>query len=589
MKNKALILSVLLIFCFMITAVSAANETDIISDKSDVTVQKSLSDETVGQNPEAVKTTITTNNTNIVKGEKFSVRLSDVNSSSPVKNQIVTFTFNGKTTNITTDNNGIAKLKINVTPGTYTVKYSFSANDGYLGCSNLTDIFVIPTSNSTIKASSYTAYVGVVNKYTVTLSAGSTPLSGRVIVFKINDKTYRKTTDAEGKASININEPKGVYTLSYSYEGEDNINPASGSVKITVKQGMPVKISRNNYLVYLNKKAGYFKVILTDARGSPLKSKKIVFKVKGKKYTTKTDSAGVCKLKIKLKTGNYKVKAYFAKTSVYNKYSKTFTIKVKTKHAYDNGMWLFGRDMKSVNFLNLQKNGFKHIFLNFKAVELYGKAGVEQWVKTAKSYGLNVHIWMQVFYNGGWQNPLKNGKINYNFINSKVAEAKSYAKINGISGVHFDYIRFPGNANHYKNSVKAVNTFVKQASNAVHGVNKKLIVSAAVMPEPSSMKKYYAQDIKTMGKYLDVIVPMAYKGNYHGGHAWIKYVTKTLKKQSSKAKIWTGLQTYKSDSSLKPLSAKELKGDAATAVNAGASGIILFRFGLFNYINFNEV
>ena len=92
-----------------------------------------------------------------------------------------------------------------------------------------------------------------------------------------------------------------------------------------------------------------------------------------------------------------------------------------------------------------------------------------------------------------------------------------------------------------------------------------------------------------MGKYLDVIVPMAYKGNYHAGANWIKYITQTFKKQSSKAKIWTGLQAYRSDSQVTKIPAKELLSDANAAVYGGADGIILFRFGLFNYINFNEV
>jgi len=134
-----------------------------------------------------------------------------------------------------------------------------------------------------------------------------------------------------------------------------------------------------------------------------------------------------------------------------------------------------------------------------------------------------------------------------------------------------------------------VNKFVKKASSAVHKINKKIIVSAAVMPEPSSMKKYYGQDIPTMGKYLDVIVPMVYKGNYHAGKKWIKWVTKTFAKQSKKAKIWTGLQSYKSDSKQAKLSAKELMGDADAAALGGAYGVILFRYGLFNYINFNDV
>ena len=185
--------------------------------------------------------------------------------------------------------------------------------------------------------------------------------------------------------------------------------------------------------------------------------------------------------------------------------------------------------------------------------------------------------------------PNQEGKINYKIINERVKEAKKLAKVKGVSGVHFDYVRYPGNAYKYDGAVKAVNTFIKKATKAVHKVNKKIILSAAVMPEPSSMKKYYAQDIQTMGKYLDAILPMVYKGNYHAGHSWIKWVTKTFSKQSKKAKIWTGLQTYKSDASLKKLPAKELMGDADAAALGGAYGVILFRYGLFNYINFNEV
>ena len=197
---------------------------------------------------------------------------------------------------------------------------------------------------------------------------------------------------------------------------------------------------------------------------------------------------------------------------------------------------------------------------------------------------------MQVFYGeGGWQNPAAGGGIDYGMINEKVREAKSYAKIKGIAGVHFDYVRYPGNAHNYGNSVNAVNTFIKKATSEIHKVNKKLIVSAAVMPEPSGMEYYYAQDISTMGKYLDAIIPMVYKGNYNAGTAWIKWVTQTFEKQSSKAKIWTGLQSYGSDENPSKLSSSELMGDARAAMAGGADGIILFRFGLFNNINFKEM
>ena len=599
-KNKALILSIALVLFFVMGAAGAVNQTDVdVAQQADAQDAVALNSEADGQVSEAnhspeiedspqVQTTIKSDDKNIVKGHEFSVTLSD-NNSSPIANKSVAFTFNKVVSNATTDENGVAKLKINSNPGEYTVKYSFSG-EGYVDCENSTRIQVIASSVSKIKAPSYTAYIGVTNTYTVTLTAGDTPLANRPVTFKLNGKTYSKKTNSKGQASININLAKGSYTLSYSYNGEQNINPVSGTSKITVKKGMPTKMVRADSEIYRNKKTSYFKIKLTDSRGTPLKSKKVILTLKGKKYTKKTNANGIASLKIKLKIGKYNIKASFSKTNVYNKASKTFKITVKPVVPTNNGMWLFGRDMKSVNLKTLQNNGFKHVFLNFKAVELYGKSGVEEWVKTAKSYGVKVHLWMQVFYGAGnWQNPVKNGKINYDLINSKVDEAKGYAKIKGIAGVHFDYVRYPGNAHNYPNSVKAINTFIKKATNAVHSINKKLIVSAAVMPEPSGMKYYYGQDIKTMGKYLDAILPMVYKGNYHAGTKWIKSVTKTFEKQSKKAKIWTGLQTYRSDASLKKIPAKELMGDVRAAVNGGANGVILFRYGLYSNINFKAI
>ena len=599
-KNKALILSIALVLFFVMGAAGAVNQTDVdVAQQADAQDAVALNSEADGQVSEAnhspeiedspqVQTTIKSDDKNIVKGHEFSVTLSD-NNSSPIANKSVAFTFNKVVSNATTDENGVAKLKINSNPGEYTVKYSFSG-EGYVDCENSTRIQVIASSVSKIKAPSYTAYIGVTNTYTVTLTAGDTPLANRPVTFKLNGKTYSKKTNSKGQASININLAKGSYTLSYSYKGEQNINPVSGTSKITVKKGMPTKMVRADSEIYRNKKTSYFKIKLTDSRGTPLKSKKVILTLKGKKYTKKTNANGIASLKIKLKIGKYNIKASFSKTNVYNKASKTFKITVKPVVPTNNGMWLFGRDMKSVNLKTLQNNGFKHVFLNFKAVELYGKSGVEEWVKTAKSYGVKVHLWMQVFYGAGnWQNPVKNGKINYDLINSKVDEAKGYAKIKGIAGVHFDYVRYPGNAHNYPNSVKAINTFIKKATNAVHSINKKLIVSAAVMPEPSGMKYYYGQDIKTMGKYLDAILPMVYKGNYHAGTKWIKSVTKTFEKQSKKAKIWTGLQTYRSDASLKKIPAKELMGDVRAAVNGGANGVILFRYGLYSNINFKAI
>jgi Zn/Cd-binding protein ZinT len=159
----------------MIGAVSAENETDIVNAQdmdSQEPVLEESSQQTIAENSSAIQTTIKSEDTNIVKGNDFSVKLTD-NNGTAIANKTIKFTVNKDTSNATTDNDGVAKLKITLNPGTYTVKYSFS-DDDYVGCENQTSIFVITTSDSKIKASSYTAYVGVKNTYSVTLTAGST-------------------------------------------------------------------------------------------------------------------------------------------------------------------------------------------------------------------------------------------------------------------------------------------------------------------------------------------------------------------------------------------------------------------------------
>ena len=368
-----------------------------------------------------------------------------------------------------------------------------------------------------------------------------------------------------------------------------NSSKFTGYSKIIVKKTSPITINKVSSNIFRNKETSYFQVKIKDIRSNPIKNAKIIFKINKKNYIKKTNSNGIVTVKFKLKTGDYLFKVTFPKTITFKKKTQSYAIKVKPKQARNNGFWLRATDMFDVNFKTLQKYGTKHIFLNAKAIESYGKKTVEKFIKQAKSYKIKVHIWMQVFYYGKWLNPVKNSKINYDLISSKINLAKSYAKLKDVGGIHFDYLRYPGTAYLYKNSVNAINYFTKNAVKSIHKINKKIIVSAAIMPEPSSMKKYYGQDIQALGKYLDAIVPMVYKGNYNAGQSWIKFVTKTFVSQSKHAKIWVGLQCYKSENTIKKLSASELMSDSDVAALAGASGVILFRFGLFNYINFNDV
>ena len=524
----------------------------------------------------------------IIKGNYFQVKLSDENGTGIAKKK-VSIVFNGKTYDRTTNANGIASLKITAAKKYYTVKYSFKG-DGYTSASGSASLLVLTKNQSALKASNYVAYKGFSNPYTVTLSADGIKLKNKQVRFNIKGKNYYRTTNSKGQATLNIGCSIGTYTIKYYFSGEKNIKASSGKSKITVKK-MTTKISKANSVKYYHKTTAPFKVKVVDARGNPVVGN-VTFSVNKKKYTRNTNSKGIATLNLKLSQGSYKLTYTFAKTSLYEKSSKSLTLNVKTlSKCVNNGYWLFGYNMKNVDLDKLAKTSTKHIFLNFAALEKHGKSAVETFIADAKKKGISVHIWMQVFYTGGkWISATNgDGSYKYSFFNSKIKEAKEYANLKGVAGVHLDYLRFPGTAYKHANGAEAINYFTKKLCDAVHKINSKLIVSAAVMPETDSNKYYYGQDIPTLSKYLDVIIPMIYKGNYASGTSWIQSTTDKFVKMSNGAQIWAGIQSYRSDDDVTSLSSSELLKDYKSAANGGATGVVSFRWEISKLIDFDLI
>ena len=325
--------------------------------------------------------------------------------------------------------------------------------------------------------------------------------------------------------------------------------------------------------------------------GNPIKNQWVTFRVAGKTLSALTNKNGIAKVYLNLKKGTHKVKYSFKRTAPYLSSSGSFKIKVRAKMAKGNGYWLWSAHMKKVNLKKLAKRGTKHIFLHVQSIALHGKSAVVSFIKKAHRYKMKVHLWMQICYSGGkWVRPInKDNTIKYSFLNKKIKQAKKYAKIKGVDGIHFDYMRFGGTAHLYKNPNRAMNYFAKKASIQIHKVKSNCIVSGALMPEPSMMTYYYGQDVSTMSKYMDAFLPMVYKGNYHQTTKWIKSVTKKFVSQSNGAQIWTGLQSYHSDNNAKKLTQKALLKDARAAKEGGAKGVVLFRIGISCNFNFNKV
>lgn len=446
-------------------------------------------------------------------------------------------------------------------------------------------------ATSQITASNVKGYESFKTTVGIKLTANGTALASKPISILLDGVTYNKNTDKNGEVKLAVSLKKGEYNTVITYLGDNSTTNATKTCKISISS--PSKTTLTVGDKYINYRQGskclfYVKLL---SNGKAVKNQLVTFKIGSKTYTAYTDKNGVAKIYVNLKKGKHTVKYYFTKNAPYLSSSGSYKINVKAKMAQGDGYWLWSSHMKKVNLKSLSKKGTKHILLHVHAISQYGKSSVVSFIKKAHKYGMKVHLWMQVCYSGGkWVRPInKDNTIKYSFLNKKIKEAKKYAKIKGVDGIHFDYVRFGGTAHLYKDPDRAINYFSKKASTEIHKIKPNCIVSAALMPEPSMMHYYYGQDVSTMSKYMDVLIPMVYKGNYHQKTPWITSVTKAFVGQSNGAQIWTGLQSYHSDDNAKKLTQSSLLKDAKAAKNGGATGVMLFRIGISCNFNFKKV
>ena len=511
----------------------------------------------------------------------------------PGAGKIIKFTVNGKTYSAKTNSKGVASLKLpSLNAGTYTVKYSFAGNNFYKASSASNKLYILPSKTAKFTVKSTTTFgKGANTPFKVALTSGTVPLVKKTVTLTIKGKSYTKTTDSNGIVSLPIDLAVGKYTISYSFKGDSKVNSKTGSSSITVKERAATKLTWKSGTSFYQG-AQTYKVLLQDANSKALANKVVKLTVNSKTYSATTASNGYATFNVNVAPGDYTVSFSYSADgdNVNAPSSKTAKISVEKKSTTGYGYWVYGDDMKSVSLKNLASQGATDLFLNYAAISKHGQSAVESWISSANKLGMNVHIWMQAFYQGGsWTNPVKSGSPNTAFFEKKISEAKTYAKIKGVSGIHFDYLRYPGTAYKTTGGTAAISQFVKQATEAIHKINSNLIVSCALMPETTSNAYYYGQDYSAISQYMDVVIPMIYKGNYGKTSTWITTTTKWFVDNSKGAQVWAGLQGYKSDSSVVKLTSSEIKKDSQAALDGNAPGVIIFRYGVTNLVDFNSL
>ena len=128
----------------------------------------------------------------------------------------------------------------------------------------------------------------------------SNPLVNRTIAITINGKTYNRTTDENGWATMNINLRPGEYEVLCAYYGPTESDNAFAKAIVKV---LPTILGDNLVKYYLNESQFHVKVI--DGAGNPIANTNVSMNINGVFYVRKTNDEGIATLGIKLWAGKY--------------------------------------------------------------------------------------------------------------------------------------------------------------------------------------------------------------------------------------------------------------------------------------------
>ena len=262
---------------------------------------------------------------------------------SPLVNASVIFNINGVFYKKQTDDNGMAKLNINLRPGVYILTAMHP--DALMYGSNITVL-------STILANDVVKFFRNGTQYCAKFLDGcGSPLVNASVTFNINGVLYKKQTDYEGVARLNINLFPGKYILTAMHP-DGLMYGYNITVLSTIHGDDIVKFFRNG-TQYCAK--------FLDGCGSPLVNASVIFNINGVFYKKQTDDNGMARLNIDLFPGEYILTAIHL-----NGEEKANIIKVLTTISAENISLI---ENKSGVFVLKTHDGARNVSITIDGVE----------------------------------------------------------------------------------------------------------------------------------------------------------------------------------------------------------------------------
>ena len=215
-------------------------------------------------------------------------------------NQTVVFEINGANYTRISNENGTARMNINLRPGDYVIRTTYD------GTTVENTIKVLPT----LIAENLVKYFRNESQFYISLIDGAGKAVPNVnITMNINGVFYNRTTNENGTARPNINLEPGEYILTA-------IDPLTGleiSYNITV---LPVLTADDINMTYMD--GTQFAATLVDGKGNALKGINITFNINEVFYNRTTDENGTTHLNIRLMPGEYIITSQYGQAAISN-------------------------------------------------------------------------------------------------------------------------------------------------------------------------------------------------------------------------------------------------------------------------------
>ena len=254
-------------------------------------------------------------------GNYFNLTLKD-NNNKPLINETISIIINGISYKRTTNDQGIAKIRINLYSGIYEVKGIFE--NEYFNTSSVINKITVNPAKTDLICENLTFHYGDEDYFNTQLLNKNKPLNNEEIKFTINGVTYIRKTYNDGNAFLKINLNPGIYNIKSEYIGDKSIESSIISNVLTVLKQNSTMESKN---LNLNRKGEYLEVFLKDAYGKSIQNQCIQIKINGVIYNKFTDLKGIARLKINLNPDEYDIEYNFDENNLYK--SCSFLTKLK--------------------------------------------------------------------------------------------------------------------------------------------------------------------------------------------------------------------------------------------------------------------